>query len=184
MSIVFGLLILVGVLFIVLVILGYFLPTSYTIDEAILLNAEADEIFPLLNVLENWKNWTVWNEENGLELSYEGPASGSGAILLWEGSQIQAKLKVHQVIIPSNIEFIMELDQAKFFLKGTIVLDATMPLVTQVAWRSELSLPKSVNPVHRFQVYFLRNYIETSMKTSLLQLSNLFKGQEETSSGQ
>jgi hypothetical protein len=178
MSIVFGLLILIGVLFIILVVLGYFLPTNYTMDEAVLLNAEADEIFPLLNVLENWQDWTVWNEANGLELTYDGPVSGPGAILNWEGTQIQGKLQVERIQIPTSIEFLLSLDQAKFLVQGTIVLDATMPLVTQIAWRSELSVQQAINPVHRYQAYFLRNYIASSMQESLKNLSNLFTKQD------
>lgn len=179
MSIVFGLLFLVGVLFIILVVLGYFLPTSFTIDEAVLVNAEADEIFPSVNVLENWQEWTVWNEENGVESYYEGPASGPGAIQIWQSSQIQGKLEVEQIQIPTTIEFLLSLEQNKFLVKGIIVLDATMPLVTQIAWRSELSVQKAFNPVHRYQAYFLRNYIESSMQTSLKNLALLFEAEEE-----
>lgn len=181
MSIVFGLLFLVGVLFIILVVLGYFLPTSFTIDEAVLVNGEADEIFPFINVLENWQEWTVWNEENGVDSDYEGPASGPGAIQSWQSSQIQGRLEVKQVQIPTIIEFLLSLEQSKFLVKGTLVLDATMPLVTQIAWRSELSVQKAFNPVHRYQAYFLRNYIESSMQISLKNLASLFEVEEDSS---
>lgn len=173
MTVIFGLLILFGVLGIILVVLGNFLPTAWTVEKAVLVQATSEEIFPFINTLENWQEWTIWNAENKIEFAHEGPPSGVGATQYWSG-QIKAELVITKSENPKILEYRLELEDAKFIVKGMIVLDATMPQHTQVAWRSTLSVDKRFNPIYRYQAYFLRNYFETAMAESLIGLQTMF----------
>jgi len=173
MSVIFGLLILLGVFAIILVVLGNFLPTTWMVEKAVLVQANAEEIFPFIETLDNWQEWSVWTEDNGIDFKNEGVVSGVGSIQTWKG-QLEAKLMVTKCEVPNLLEFRLELEGAKFIVLGTIALDTSMPDHTQVAWRSTLSVDKSFNPIYRYQSYFLRNYFETTMSESLIGLQQLF----------
>ena len=124
-------------------------------------------------MLDNWQEWSVWTSENGIDFRKEGDATGLGAVQHWKG-QLQAKLTVTKSETPHLLEYRLELEDGKFLVSGTIVLDTSMPQHTQVAWRSTLSVDKSFNPIYRYQSYFLRNYFETTMAESLIGLQALF----------
>ena len=177
MTVIFGLLILLGVLGIILIIFGYFLPTAWTVEKAVLVQANSEEIFPFINTLDNWKEWSVWTEDNGIDFVNEGPLFGVGATQYWKG-QLRAKLVIVKSELPKLLECRLELEEGKFIVKGTIVLETSMPQHTQVAWRTTLSVDKNFNPIYRYQAYFLRNYFETTMNESLIGLQALF-GQSE-----
>jgi hypothetical protein len=173
MSVIFGLLILLGVFAIILIVLGYFLPTSWMVEKAVLVQANAEEIFPFIETLDNWQEWSVWTSENGINFSNEGETTGLGAVQHWKG-QLEAKLIVTKCEATHLLEYRLELEEGKFFVSGTIVLDTSTSEHTQVAWRTTLSVDKSFNPVYRYQSYFLRNYFETTMAESLIGLQALF----------
>ncbi len=181
MSIIFGLLILLGLLFLVVVIFGYFLPDSWRVEEAVQIHAESEDIFPFINTLKSWQEWSVWNNENGMEFEYIGPLSGLGAAQIWKGSQINGKLTVTKSEPNHLFEYKLELEEGRFVVLGIIVLETTMPSYTQVAWRSELIMPKKFNPVSRYQAYFLKNYFDSSMNESLLGLQSIFGMTEDES---
>lgn len=178
MYIIFGLLILLGVLFVILIIFGFFLPTAWRVEKAVLVHAEADEIFPFINTLKNWQEWSVWNADNDMEISHEGPSSGQGAIQHWKSGQIKGKLSITKSENNRLLEYRLELENGRFVINGILVLETTMPNYTQVAWRSELNMPQNLNPINRYQAYFLRNYFDSSMQESLLGLQNFFGGIE------
>jgi hypothetical protein len=178
MSVIFGLLILLGVLFSAIIILGYFLPDRWQVEKAVIVNASEEDIFPLINSLKNWQEWSAWNSENNIDFEFKGPESGVNATQLWNGNQINGKMKISKSIPFNTIEFNLELEKEKFLVKGIIVLEATMPSYTQVAWRSELNMAKNNNPVFRWQAFFLKNYFDTKMNKSLQNLQALFESSD------
>lgn len=175
MYIIFGLLILLGSLFVVLVILGNFLPSKWTIEKVAQISAEKEKIFPYLNMPENWPEWSVWNNDNDFTFSYTGPPAGAGAKQQWKGRQMNGLLTITAIDSNKQLEFTLSIDDGKFLVNGLLVLDATMPSYTQVAWRSSCEVSKTINPILKYQAYFLKNYFELSMIKSLEGLQLLFK---------
>lgn len=78
------LLILIG-LFIIVTVVGLFLPSSYEVERSLVIQGDAAAIFPYINNLQKWQEWTPWNKENykELEQTYSGPAEGVGAKSEW-----------------------------------------------------------------------------------------------------
>jgi hypothetical protein len=60
--------------------------TKYDAHTAVVINAEPAKIYPYLNNLQKWQEWTVWNPENYPEMkyTYTGPEEGVGAKSSWE----------------------------------------------------------------------------------------------------
>jgi hypothetical protein len=180
MSIIFILLILLGVLFLVVLVMGFLLPNAWRVDREILLQGEAEQIFPLINSPKNWQDWSVWNVENGMKFNFSGPSNGKDAAMSWKGNQINGKMIITKSDNNKTIEFLMDLENGRFKVNSIIVIDGSVPNFSQVAWRSELNMSKNYNPVYRYQAYFLKNYFDTSMSESLNGLKALFPDQDLT----
>ena len=178
MSIIFILLILLGVLFLVVLVMGFLLPNSWRVDREILLHGEAENIFPYINNPKNWQEWSVWNNDNGMKFNFSGPSSGKDATMSWKGNQINGKMTIIKSVSNQSAEFQMSLENGRFVVNCTIVIDGSVPEYSQVAWRSELNMSKNYNPVSRYQAYFLKNYFDTSMTESLNGLKTIFPDEE------
>jgi len=163
-----------GVLFLVVLVMGFLLPKAWRVDREILIHREAESIFPLISNPKNWQEWSVWNTENGMKFSFSGAASGKDASMSWKGNQINGKMTILKTVNSNNIELLMDLENGRFLVKCTIVVDGSVPNFSQVAWRSELNMVKNYNPVYRYQAYFLKKYFDTSMSESLNGLKSIF----------
>ena len=68
------------------------LPSTFRVERSIMVRAGADKIFPLVNDVSKWPEWTVWNKENDptIVFTYEGPTEGVGAVSKWESKKAGA----------------------------------------------------------------------------------------------
>ena len=70
-----------------LLIISFFLPSKMHVERLIKINAPAGVIFEQVNNLKNWEKWSPWLKlDSTLQLTYEGPESGVGAIYKWTGN--------------------------------------------------------------------------------------------------
>ncbi len=179
MDIVFILLILLGFFFFTIIAGGLFLPTSWVVEKAVLVQARPKQLFPLLHELHRWQEWTVWTpEDEDFNLTYPAATAGVGAVQIWESSRINGRLTVTKSEPNQTLEYRFEIDEGRLTVLGTLVLGAADLDYTQVAWRSQLEPLTDNNPIRRYQAYFLKNYFDTTMESSLAALPGLFPSKE------
>ncbi|MGH1336431.1 MAG: SRPBCC family protein [Aureispira sp.] len=175
MDILFILLILSGFFFLAVMLGGLFLPATWGIEKAVLVPARPKELFPLLNELERWQEWTIWSpEEEDFSLTYASHSTGEGAIQIWKSKRINGRLTLTKSVVDQALEYRFEIDEGQLVVLGTLVLAAADPDYTQVAWRCQLDPLTGSNPIRRYQAYFLKNYFDTAMESSLAALPALF----------
>jgi hypothetical protein len=62
-------------------------PDSYVVTRAATIAAPPAAVFPLVNDLKKWETWSPWAAlDPSMKLTYEGPASGTGASYSWAGN--------------------------------------------------------------------------------------------------
>lgn len=177
MSTLFILFILLGLFFLTVVLAGLFLPNFWVIEKAELVNATPDELFPLINSLEEWPNWTVWssdNEDSNLTFEYQEQTEGLGAIQIWKSNRINGKMMITSSASNKEIKYQFDIAEGKLTLLGTIVLDIADTNYTQIAWRCQLQELNDNNPIRRYQAYFLKNYFDTTIEGSLASIASMF----------
>ena len=181
MSTIFVLLILLGFVLLVVTLLGMFLPNAWQIEKAELIHASPAELFQLINFLNKWPEWSVWNNENDdrLDFEYKGPDGGLGAIQIWADGPINGQLTITRSVLDKELQYQFEIDGGKFIIIGTIVLAVSAGGYTQLAWRCQLNEIKGSNPITRYQAYFLQNYFNTTIEESLENLKSLYLEEEE-----
>jgi hypothetical protein len=67
------------------VIVAFFLPDSAHVERSIEIAAPPERIFPYVNDLGRFNEWSPWARlDGGTEYRFEGPSAGVGAIMRWE----------------------------------------------------------------------------------------------------
>ncbi|WP_298253779.1 SRPBCC family protein [Bradyrhizobium sp.] len=63
-------------------------PDSFTVQRSTVMEAPAERIFPLVNDFQQWTKWSPWEgRDPAMKRSFNGSASGKGAIYAWEGNK-------------------------------------------------------------------------------------------------
>ena len=117
---------------------GYLLPRSYSIQSSVDIAAAPDKIFPLVNELPNWRDWSPWGAE-GLEVQYSGEAAGVGSIQTWSDPRGDGKLYITDSQANEKVTY-------KMRSGGFPEMESSIELSssdgnTSVTWSSEGELP-------------------------------------------
>lgn len=75
---------LVGLL-VLLVAIAFLLPSGYSAQRSVTINAPAEKVFPLIANQKEWKRWSLWNQRDpNMVLAYSGPEAAAGAKWAWK----------------------------------------------------------------------------------------------------
>jgi hypothetical protein len=80
-------LILVAIAVIIFVIAAAMQPSDFRVTRTATISAPASAVFAQVNELQKWDAWSPWAKlDPEAKNSFEGPASGVGAIMRWAGN--------------------------------------------------------------------------------------------------
>ena len=80
-------LIVIGVIVVVFVIIVALQPAEFHIARTATIAAPAEVVFAQVNELKKWDAWSPWIKiDPAMKQTYEGPASGKGALSRWAGN--------------------------------------------------------------------------------------------------
>lgn len=69
---------------VVLVIVGFLLPTTVTVERSRVIDQPPDVVFEAVTDLRHFVQWSPWTSgDTALDYRLEGPSSGEGATLVW-----------------------------------------------------------------------------------------------------
>ena len=75
---------LVGIV-VVLLAAGFLLPSNYSAQRSVTINAPAEKVFPLVVNHKEWKRWSVWNQRDpSMQMTYSGPEMAAGSKWSWK----------------------------------------------------------------------------------------------------
>jgi len=170
------LLVLLAAILVFVVFAGIFLPASWTVEKAELIHAQPADIYQLIASLEEWERWTVWDSKApDLTVEYTDKKAGEGATQVWKSNRINGVLTIHKTITNQQVEYTFQIEEGQLLIRGIIALAIADTEYTQVAWRWELERLRDLNPVRRYQAFFLKNYLEQAVQDSLLSLQSIFE---------
>lgn len=147
----------------VFLIVGILLPGTVEVTRTVEIDAPPESVFPLVNNLEAWTEWTPWGE---VDSRLEGPAEGPGARRVWDdpalGSGSITLLDTQPSATPGGaqrpaspdapapasanygVRYLVEVEDAALRFEGTIVIEAGGP-GSVVSWTERADL--GWNPV-------------------------------------
>jgi len=125
-----------GAILLLLVIL-FFIPASYTVERSIVIKADAAAIFPHINSLQKWPNWSAWNKETypTMVYTYEGPEEGVGAVSKWTVDSDDGMMKITKSDPMTGIHYDLSFDHGKMNSSGSLTFES-VDGGTKVIWKN------------------------------------------------
>jgi uncharacterized protein YndB with AHSA1/START domain len=131
-----------------LLAIGLLLPSAWQVERTVLIRAPAPAIFPYLNSLKQWREWTTWYRQHpDLTTEYSGPDAGVGATSRWSGEDGRGAMKIMQSERNRLVAYTLLLNGGEFRTDGSLTL---MPEggATRVLWRAAGEVGR--NPASRY----------------------------------
>lgn len=138
------------VLGILYIVVGLLLPKRYHVERSVVIEAPADAVFPAINTLKEWPNWTAWTVAKypDMKVTFEGPESGVGAKYSWTGEQVgQGNLKITESDPAKGIKYELAFENPKSLSIGGIQLEPEGNQ-TKATWWNEGNL--GWRPINRY----------------------------------
>ena len=125
---------------VLLVSLGAFVatrPDGFRIERSVRIQAPPDRIYPLINDLHAWGQWSPWEKvDPALQRTYSGQAAGVGAVYEWQGNRDvgSGRMEITQSAPPSQV--VIKLDFLQPFEAHNTAEFALQPAgdTTTVTW--------------------------------------------------
>ena len=133
-----------------LLVIALFLPSRYHVQRRIVIQAKPDAIYPWVNNVRKWPDWTAWTKERDptLNFSYEGPAEGIGAISKWDGKKTgNGMMTLTESNPATGVKYDLSFEHGKFKSVGGISFEPSGN-ATEVTWADDGEL--GANPVSRY----------------------------------
>jgi uncharacterized protein YndB with AHSA1/START domain len=90
----------------IILILAATKPDRFSFQRATTIKAPPEKIFPLINDFHQWRTWSPYETKDpAMNRSYDGAASGKGAIYAWEGNKNvgSGRMEILEATTPSKI---------------------------------------------------------------------------------
>jgi uncharacterized protein YndB with AHSA1/START domain len=72
-------------LLVLIVAVGFVLPSRYHVERSLEIKAPAEKVFGLVNDPRQWATWSIWNKRDpAMKVVYSGAPAGAGATWKWE----------------------------------------------------------------------------------------------------
>ena len=120
--------------FIVLAIIGQFLPTEYNITRSILIDSTPEKIHEYTGDLSNWDSWSPWIENDpSIKVTRGTQTTGVGATQSWSGKDGTGKLVFTSSDPNTGIAYDLEFNEGQFECKADLKYLSKGDM-TEVVW--------------------------------------------------
>ena len=159
----------IGVI-LLLVIIGFFLPSTSHIERTMLIHASPEVVFDQVNTLKNWEKWSPWREmDPEVETVYGDIPSGPGAYYTWKGPNSgEGKLTITEIEATSSIK--SDLD---FGEMGSAKCDYYFEPTdggTNMTWKFESEL--GGNPISRWVGMLMKGMLEDQFDSGMKKIDS------------
>lgn len=160
--------ILYGILGLALLVIGigFLLPSEFTVERNVRINAPAELIFKHVKNLRHWQRWGVWfKRDPDMRVSYSGPESAVGMKSSWL-SESQGNGQMEVIGIDENQRFIYSLYFIDMDMGSTGVLKFSQSDgSTLVTWRDFGDV--GANPLYHYFAFFMDRMIGDDLQMGL-----------------
>ena len=160
------LLLLVAAIVGILLLFEQLLPRGYDFQRSVEIDRPAAEVFPYLNSLEKWPQWSQqFNLQHIEEIKYGGEDEGVNAALTWTEIRGTGKLWITESKPNEALAYESEF-QGFPKMSSTFTLDEESENTTVVTWRSTGQLPRAplyglMNAISVYETHMEYQYEES-----------------------
>ena len=100
----------------VILVYAWTRPDSFRVERSTAMNAPAEKIFPYIDGLKRWTEWSPYEgRDPAMKRSYSGAESGKGAVYEWDGNDQVGKGRMEIVDSTPPHRVVIKLDFLKPF---------------------------------------------------------------------
>ncbi len=123
------------VIIVAVVVLGLFLPTSYTVERSVIIDASPSRIHEYVGNLKNWDAWEPWREgDPTLVITRGEKTKGIGASQSWVGESGDGALTFTKDSPTEGITYDLVFDGGAYVCQSSMVYDPLGDGQTKVTW--------------------------------------------------
>jgi uncharacterized protein YndB with AHSA1/START domain len=117
------------------VVVGLLLPSSWSTERTRTLAAPPDQVFPWLEDLARWREWSAMGQVEGI---LSDPSRGAGATLEWDDPQWGAgTFRITEVAPDRRVLYEVEVEDGSIRTRGSIHVSPGDSGGTDIRWREE-----------------------------------------------
>lgn len=129
-----------GLLSMVALVALFLLPATWSVQKEVTVAASPAEIWPWLEDLQRWQQWSPWRETDyeGLTFTYSEDTAGVGASVRWESEATgDGVLTITAVDPPRRLGFTMAMQEGQIVARETLTLEPLPDGRTRIVWRDQ-----------------------------------------------
>jgi effector-binding domain-containing protein len=154
-------------------IIAFFLPKEVTVSQSEFINAKPSVVFHQVNSMQNYANWSPFEEDSTMVSVYEGPEMGVGSIRIWDGEKVgKGSLEIIESVPYSKIVNLVKFDPSGI-AEETWTFD---PVDEGVNVNWSLRVYDLSFPMGRLFGYFIDDMMGPMQKKGLANLKTLCEG--------
>ena len=155
----------------IVMLIGTLIPRGFVTTSSVLIDAPPEKIFPYINRIRLWSEWTSWNPHDitSLKVEYSGSEEGEGAVQTWTEPRGKGKLWITESVENQSVNFTSSF--ANFPDMESSLMLVPESDKTRVKWISTGSLP--AGPFYGWFGLTFADSLQVEYKTSLERLKRL-----------
>ncbi len=159
-------------LLIILGVIGYFLPTNFSVNKSINISSNSAHIHEFVGDLNKWQEWTVWKgDDPDIDIIIGKKTKGIGASQRWTDKHGGGSLTFTSWSPDNGIEYDLIFDGGKNSSKSRIKYDTSSKTRTRVNW--SLDGDMAIPIVGGYMAVFFKYFIGDMFQESLSELKRL-----------
>ena len=130
-------------LVVLLVIIGFVLPSKVTVLRSVTIDRPVEAIFPWVADLKLWPQWTVWNaaDDATLNYTYPGPTTGLGGAMHWTAKKMGDGSLTFTEFQPNQaLRYELRMPAHGTNVQGNIEFESAGGGATSVTWYDDVNL--------------------------------------------
>jgi uncharacterized protein YndB with AHSA1/START domain len=162
------------VLVLLFLLIGMLLPHTYQTAAEVVIDAPPEKVFPYLNRLDRWPEWSQWatNKDSMFAVEYGPQVEGVGAVQTWKEPRGSGKLWITGSELDQRLEYVVEFGDfprmtSRFELQA---VDSG----TRLRWSSEGRLPSG--PFYGWLKMAFVNGMKSQYQQALIKLDAVVTG--------
>ena len=183
LQLLFRILLVLFVMFLIICVIGYFMPRDYSVSSSAMIDASPEEIFPLLVNLDRWKEWSpAWDFSKNSQIASHHFTQDRKGVTWRHKDRGVTSIWISDYEV--NEKITMGLEDAAFAdlkMVTRIELRPTADNQTEVVWSSETRLPRKSIMSGVFYGWFGLMYtggLEKQYETDLARLKKICESEE------
>ncbi len=162
------------IIFFLLVIGGFLLPSGWAVTESITVEASAEEVYPLVSNFREWPHWTAWAAADpAMTYEYAGPAAGVGQVTVWSGNQGTGRMEITALDSLRQVEYYFSMDEGRFGAASTLRLE-DVSNGTRITWSSSGDVGSNIAARYFMKVF--APYMSADYRAGLERLKGVMEG--------